>query len=47
MVLPASLACGIPIDLRDAGIGLDHRDIRRLVTVIRHTSGKRTESRGY
>ncbi len=47
LLLSASLAAGIPVDLRDASTGLDDRNIQRLVTAIRHASGKRPESRGY
>jgi hypothetical protein len=47
LLLSASLADGIPVDLRDAATGLDDRNIQRLVTAIRHASGKRPESRGY
>ena len=46
LLLSASLADGIPVDLRDAATGLDDRNIQRLVTAIRHASGKR-ESWGY
>lgn len=45
--LSASLADGIPVDLRDAATGLDDRNIQRLVTAIWHASGKRLESSGY
>jgi hypothetical protein len=46
-LLSASLAGGIPVDLRDAATGLDDRNIRRLVTAILHASGKRPENSGY
>ena len=39
--LSASLAVGIPVDLRDAATGLDDANIARLLTAIRHASGKR------
>jgi hypothetical protein len=39
LMLSASLACGIPVDLRDAATGLDDRNIQRLVTAILHASG--------
>jgi hypothetical protein len=39
--LSASLAGGIPIDLRDAVTGIDDGNIARLVTAILHASGKR------
>ncbi len=44
LTLSASLAGGIPVDLRDAATGLDDRNIQRLVTAILHASGKRPES---
>ena len=43
-LLSASLAGGIPVDLRDAATGLDDR---RLITAILHASGKRPETSGY
>jgi hypothetical protein len=39
--LSASLAGGIPVDLRDAVTGLDDGNVARLVTAILHASGKR------
>jgi hypothetical protein len=45
--LSASLADGIPVDLLDAATDLDDRNIQRLVTAIRHASGKRHESSRY
>jgi hypothetical protein len=47
LLLSASLAAGIPADLRDAATGLDDRNIQRLLTAIRHASGKRPENSGY
>ncbi len=47
LLLSASLAAGIPADLRDAATGLDDRNVQRLITAIRHASGKRPESSGY
>jgi hypothetical protein len=44
LLLSASLADGIPVDLRDAATGLDDRNIQRLITAIRHASGKRPGS---
>ena len=41
LMLSASLAGGIPVDLRDAATGLDDRNVQRLVTAILHASGKR------
>ncbi len=38
--LTASLADGIPVDLRDTLSGLDDSNIQLLVTAIRHASGK-------
>jgi len=46
-LLSASLAGGIPADLRDAATGLDDRNIRQLLTAILHASGKRPETSGY
>lgn len=43
LMLSASLAGGIPVDLRDVATGLDDRNIRRRVTVILHASGRRPE----
>jgi hypothetical protein len=43
LLLSASLAEGIPVDLRDAATGLDDSNIQRLVTAIHHASGKRPE----
>jgi hypothetical protein len=37
----ASIAVGIPVDLRDTATGLDARNIQRLITAINHASGKR------
>ena len=45
LMLSASLALRIPVDLRDAATGLDDRNVRRLVTAILHASGKRPEPR--
>jgi hypothetical protein len=39
--LSASLANGIPVDLRDAIIGLDNDNTALLVTAIRQAAGKR------
>jgi hypothetical protein len=47
LMLSASLAGGIPVDLRDAATGLDDRNVRRLVTAILHASGKHPEPRLY
>jgi hypothetical protein len=47
LLLSASLAGGIPVDLRDAATSLDDRNIRRLVTAILHASGKRPEPHQY
>src|SRR5258708_11655479 len=47
LLLSASLAAGIPADLRDAATRLDHRNIQRLITAIRHASGKRPEPESY
>ena len=39
--LSASLAAGIPVNLRDTVTGLDDDNTARLVTAIRHATGKR------
>jgi hypothetical protein len=44
--LSASLAAGIPADLRDAVTGLDDRNTALLVTAIRHASGRRPGHNG-
>jgi hypothetical protein len=41
--LAASLADGIPVDLRDALTGLDHHNIYRLINAILHASGQRQQ----
>jgi len=43
--LAASLASGIPVDLRDALTGLDDRNINLVITAVLHASGKRQEAR--
>ncbi len=45
--ITASLADGIPVDLRDTLTGLDDDNIARLVTAILHASGRRPENRQY
>jgi hypothetical protein len=47
LLLSASLAGGIPVDLRHAVTGLDDDNIARLVTAIRHASGKRPMTSRY
>ena len=42
--LAASLAGGIPVDLRDTVTGLDDHNAARLLTAIRHTAGKRADA---
>lgn len=44
--LAASLAAGTPVSLRDTVTGLDNDNTARLITVIRHASGKRPENHG-
>ncbi len=44
--LSASLAHGIPVDLRDTVTGLDNDNTARLIAAIRHASGKRSEKSG-
>ena len=46
LLLSASLAGGIPVDLRDAVTGLDHDNTARLLVAIRHAAGKRSENSG-
>lgn len=41
LTLAASLAAGIPVDLRDAVTGIDQHNIHRLLNAIRHASGQR------
>jgi hypothetical protein len=43
--LAASLADGIPIDLRDALTGIDDHNINLVITAVLHASGKRQETR--
>lgn len=45
--LAASLAAGIPVDLRDAVTGLDEHNIQHLITAISHASGKRPLNWGH
>jgi hypothetical protein len=42
--LAASLADGIPVDLRDALTGLDDHNINLVITAVLHASGKRQEA---
>jgi hypothetical protein len=44
--LAASLAAGTPVSLRDTVTGLDNDNTARLITAIRHASGKRPENHG-
>jgi hypothetical protein len=46
LLLSASLAGGIPVDLRDTITGLDDGNIARLLSAISHASGKRPENSG-
>ena len=39
--LAASIAAGIPVSLHDAIPGLDNRNLKLLITAIRHTAGQR------
>ena len=45
--LSASLAADIPFTLRDTVTGLDHDDTARLLTAIRHATGKRPDNSGH
>jgi hypothetical protein len=47
LLLSASLADGIPVDLRDTVTGLDDRNTALLLTAIRHATGKRPEDSRY
>ena len=38
--LAASIAAGFPVCLRDAIPGLDHRNLKLLITAIRHAAGQ-------
>ncbi|MCW2931880.1 MAG: hypothetical protein JWM19_2842 [Actinomycetia bacterium] len=46
LLLSASLAGGIPVDLRDATTGIDGYNVQRLIRVIWHASGMRPGSWG-
>ena len=39
--IAASLAAGVPVDLRNAVTGLDHRNINLVITAVLHASGAR------
>jgi hypothetical protein len=43
--LAASLADGIPVDLRDALTGIDDHNINLVITAVLYASGKRQETR--
>jgi hypothetical protein len=45
--LSASLAYGTPVSLRDTVTGLDDHNTARLLTAIRHGTGKRPGPNGY
>ena len=45
--LSASLAAGTPVSLRDTVTGLDQDNTVRLLTAIRHATGKRPGPNGY
>jgi hypothetical protein len=45
--LSASLANGTPVSLRDTLTGLDDHNTARMLTAIRHATGKRPGSNGY
>jgi hypothetical protein len=38
--ITASLADGIPVDLRDTLTGLDDRNVQLLITAVLHASGQ-------
>jgi hypothetical protein len=46
LLLSASLAGGIPVDLLDATTGIDGYNVQRLIRAIWHASGKRPGSWG-
>jgi hypothetical protein len=37
----ASIAVGIPVDLRDTATGLDARNVQELITAINHAADRR------
>ena len=41
LTLAASIAGGFPVCLRDTLPGLDNRNLKLLITAIRHTAGQR------
>jgi hypothetical protein len=41
--LAASIAAGIPVDLREALTGLDHHNIDLVITAMLHSSGRRPQ----
>ena len=43
LLLAASIAGGIPASLRDAIPGLDHRNLKLLITAIQHAAGHRPD----
>ena len=45
--ITASLADGIPVDLRDTLTSLDDDNTARLITTILHAAGKRPSNSGY
>ena len=45
--ITASMADGIPVDLRDTLTGLDDENIAKLVTAILHASGRRPANSEY
>lgn len=47
LLLAASLAIGIPVDLHDAVTGLDDRNTHYLIAAIGHASGKRSLNSRY
>lgn len=43
----ASIAAGIPVDLRDTATGLDASNVQRLITAINHAAGRRPSCSSY
>jgi hypothetical protein len=39
--LAASIASGTPVSLRDTLTGIDHRNVKLVITAVLHTSGQR------
>lgn len=44
LMITASLADGIPVDLQDAISGIDHRNVQLVVRAMLHASGQRPQT---